>query len=790
MTESTEVDEALLVKIGLDTAGFYGDQGSTCSANFDEILTLFRSETVNTITKSKMVETFKMWGLVADPTVKLNLLTTQCNVIYDLVAYFATIDADAPVEGVPDSDHKGNCFIAHMLTELLSTFGMMDQTQSAMKAFAPFAYRAAETILDSNARLVAKPMMQSYESGDNKRVEIIKTLIRTLPFQGTDIPIPNGVKVLARIITSQTIPANLKADAKSAFQTLSQIAKQIVSQSGSEIVAIAKMPGNEQLFMLFVTLPELYSNSTDAVHKNLSSFMKLDYMMYSSLFMNIARLHPQELVTCIDFFVSKLVTNVNVGTVTLMVLESLATHSPESVFPFIDQIAARSSSIQSGNVFFSRVLGHTAKATEPANAADICFAKLVDILSGPNAAGATATAVLTIISNIMSTLSARQLLLDSLPALAAFRESNEASFILIDDFANERSLEQLTKKVEELDKKINALNSKVSETCQNMSDVIAYVDANMADMKDFLAEVVKKLPTPKRLQIDGRLRKSLILVFECCDTGLEYGIVTTEWSKWLKMGFSMVKAGTSILELGIGNPIGVLMKGVNCVQEIYSYYQENDDDEFNTYITQPFLTSSEQDKLIEKLRDQHFFEKFGYNAQKHGWYLLNPEVDGQTQFDNNTIPGLTGVLTGLLSAATDLLPVSDDVKSLINTVGEAAVSAAVDAATVSDDPKKMKSSKDATKSDVAPVAATNSNKPSGGGAPGPVGSRAAAMREGFGSSVTAAADTKLVQTNNTVAVNSRLSEMEEKIASLEKKIQALENAPRQAATPQSCCVIA
>ena len=54
-----------------------------------------------------------------------------------------------------------------------------------------------------------------------------------------------------------------------------------------------------------------------------------------------------------------------------------------------------------------------------------------------------------------------------------------------------------------------------------MSDVIAYVDANMADMKDFLAEVVKKLPAPVRLQIDGTLRKTLILVFQCCDTGLE-----------------------------------------------------------------------------------------------------------------------------------------------------------------------------------------------------------------------------------------------------------------------------
>ncbi len=61
----------------------------------------------------------------------------------------------------------------------------------------------------------------------------------------------------------------------------------------------------------------------------------------------------------------------------------------------------------------------------------------------------------------------------------------------------------------------------MAQTCSNLSDVIAYVDANMADMKDFLAEVVKKLPQPKRLQIDGTLVKSLVLVFECSRTGLE-----------------------------------------------------------------------------------------------------------------------------------------------------------------------------------------------------------------------------------------------------------------------------
>ena len=127
----------------------------------------------------------------------------------------------------------------------------------------------------------------------------------------------------------------------------------------------------------------------------------------------------------------------------------------------------------------------------------------------------------------------------------------------------------------------------------------------------------------------GTLRKTLILHFECCRTGYEFPIVSHEWSKWLKMGFSLVKAGQAVIDLGMGNPLGILKKGVECIQEIYSAYKTNDDDEFNTYITNPFLTSTEQDQLLEKLRDQKFFEVFAYDAQRGGWYLLNPEKDGK-----------------------------------------------------------------------------------------------------------------------------------------------------------------
>ena len=43
------------------------------------------------------------------------------------------------------------------------------------------------------------------------------------------------------------------------------------------------------------------------------------------------------------------------------------------------------------------------------------------------------------------------------------------------------------------------------------------------------------------------------------------------------------------------------------------------DSEFNALVTQPFLTSSEQDELINQLRDANFFTVFSYDSKIGGW---------------------------------------------------------------------------------------------------------------------------------------------------------------------------
>ena len=87
------------------------------------------------------------------------------------------------------------------------------------------------------------------------------------------------------------------------------------------------------------------------------------------------------------------------------------------------------------------------------------------------------------------------------------------------------------------------------------------------------------------------------------------------------MGFGLLKAGKAAFDIGtgwliikynlqyLGNPMGLLKTGIDLVSDIYNAYKTNDDDEFNTYITNPFLTSAEQDVLINKLRSQGFFDK-------------------------------------------------------------------------------------------------------------------------------------------------------------------------------------
>ena len=54
----------------------------------------------------------------------------------------------------------------------------------------------------------------------------------------------------------------------------------------------------------------------------------------------------------------------------------------------------------------------------------------------------------------------------------------------------------------------------------------------------------------------------------------------------------------------VENSKKILFLVLEHVKTLYEQFKTKDDDNFNSYISQPFLLASEQDQLIEQLRDK------------------------------------------------------------------------------------------------------------------------------------------------------------------------------------------
>lgn len=153
----------------------------------------------------------------------------------------------------------------------------------------------------------------------------------------------------------------------------------------------------------------------------------------------------------------------------------------------------------------------------------------------------------------------------------------------------------------------------------------------MSEMKDFISTVAKKLPMPVRFSSEPRyvVKKAMLLHFKCeAPTATRFCVLpgstftteTMEWSRWLKMGLSAAKIGKSILSAdAIADVPGV----VDQVKGLFSLYNKDEGEDFMTFISEPFLTSQEQDKLLNQLRAASYFENFRYDSQTASWFCAN-----------------------------------------------------------------------------------------------------------------------------------------------------------------------
>lgn len=185
-------------------------------------------------------------------------------------------------------------------------------------------------------------------------------------------------------------------------------------------------------------------------------------------------------------------------------------------------------------------------------------------------------------------------------------------------------VESDVKEVKEDVSHVKDVANKMEDALKELQDIREYIDSRIAEVKDFIAEVVKKLPLPCSFSDEGLIIKKITLYFECSskcspsclypgpDKAKRFTTQTKTVHKWLKVAFSAIQLGKAIWE---NNPIDAL----GAIKSAYDACMEQYDKDFKAFCSEPFLTSEEQDNLINQLRDASFFNYFTYDAQNAGW---------------------------------------------------------------------------------------------------------------------------------------------------------------------------
>ena len=431
-------DDQFLDSVGLGQVSMMTSLGNVCAENFGTVLSTLdpANSTVNAATKAFMAQQLKTWIFIVQPDQKTVHFNPKIPNILDLVEKLAMSTDNSVLN--ENGEYAGNVMIAVCLTELLSNYVVMDMTGELARSNAAHAYRVLENILtasDSNSAIVftSRPMTRFWDDAGDCRSQLCSHLLKIMPMMGS-VDIPNGLKVISKILVPKNkFPVILCNDARSAMNMLTMNCKENLAKSGNEVMEIVKAGGNDQLLMSFVSMPELYKNSPEAVHDNLAIFMKQNYMQYCSLYNNVAQNQPEVFVPHVKYFVGQLTSAAMVGTVTLMILENIAKVDAALLYPDVNLLIEKTKNVQNGTGSLAKVLANIAKANS--KAADEILVLLVDLLESTSNDQLAAPSLLFAISNTMNFISDKELLRVQMPRISKFKSASEIVFTSINDFA-------------------------------------------------------------------------------------------------------------------------------------------------------------------------------------------------------------------------------------------------------------------------------------------------------------------------------------------------------------------
>lgn len=241
-----------------------------------------------------------------------------------------------------------------------------------------------------------------------------------------------------------------------------------------------------------------------------------------------------------------------------------------AVVAVLGSIEDKCFSLAAGDVQYAQLLGALVCAAQPPES-DLLLDLIIARTSAKRFGGQHCGPILlNAINNALlaGAFSHTSPLADALPTFQTNLLGGEQLLVSISDLLEGRSLKSVDAKVDALDAKVSELNSRVKETCSDFDEVKAYVDANISELKEFVGEIAKKLPQPSRLTILSGVQKTIQLHFACASTGEEWTCETSEWHQWLKMGFSLLKLGSCVVDVAAGNYLGAFSKGANVIKGV------------------------------------------------------------------------------------------------------------------------------------------------------------------------------------------------------------------------------
>jgi hypothetical protein len=371
---------------------------------------------------------------------------------------------------------------------------------------------------------------------------------------------------------------------------------------------------------LSTSLSFLYKIKPEEFEKNLDVLLRVfqtDKTAQStilSVFLEISKKRPELFESHIELFKAGLTSPMSASSVSL-ILSEIAHSNPMAVYPYLNDLKQSVEYVDALKHTVPNLLGLIGRFSEDVAREILPFLAELLVDSDQN----VAVAVLSEFRNLGDMN--RELLEPYMNLIRDFADDpqeyvrEQANLII--DFVEGRDIHSLAAQIEEH-------KTKIREAAVSVDILKEYVESNVEMLKNFIADVVKKLPMPVKFSTEGRIRKILQLHFVCnkqterClyPDDRPFITETKAWHRWLKIAMSAVKIGKAIIF-----PFET-SEAIDAVREAYDAYRNKDDKEFLEYISEPFLTSEEQDNLVIQLRDARFFEVFNYDPQAAGWACM------------------------------------------------------------------------------------------------------------------------------------------------------------------------